>query len=91
MELRETALRAHMPRLGGAMIPTRRLDRVTQHALALEIALADGEGRFRIARRGRRSEQREGAFRRGLGETLAREPCARFGEQRREAIERFGE
>jgi hypothetical protein len=61
MELSEAALRTRVTGLGGAMEPARSLGWLAQCALASEIALADSESRFGIARLGRRREQRKSA------------------------------
>ena len=63
-----------MPRLGGKMVPARRLGRMVLRAFALKIVLANEEGSFDIPRPGRCREKREGAFRRGLRDTLGARP-----------------
>ena len=80
VELGQAALRTHMPGLGRAMIPARRLERVAQRALAFEKALADDEGRFRVARLGGGREQQRAHVPAPSPTRRSARARARFGE-----------
>ena len=64
-----------MPRLGGTMVPARRLRGMVLRAFALKIVLANDKGSFGIPRLGRCREQRESAFRRSLRDMFGPRPC----------------